>query len=477
MKKRTLYITNTIIAIIIVVGFLFTSQINNHSQAAILHHHVESISTLSAEKVHSDLLSSFSGPLFVSKTMSNDALLIDLLGNGLENTPKGINSLTNYLRHYQKEYKYDTFFLVSSKTKNYYRHTGLHRKISHNTKKDDWYYDFIKSKKSLEVVVDYDQGNSNKITIFINAKVLGNDGELLGVIGTGKTLDRLAPRIAQYEKEYDLKVLLLNKSGDIMIDPLTKKIEKKDYFAGDHQDIKNDVLSNTTSVATNWVPSPGGGHCVSSRYISEFNVFLIVEKDTKAINKIVKNQFANNFGIIILIIIAIISTVFYTVKQHNDIVSKVAFTDNLTQAVSRSFFLDHLSRPRNYLKYNGGYLFVIDVDKFKEINDKNGHIFGDSVLKFVASKAKEHFGDDGLITRWGGDEFVGIMKDPGSDDLFREFIDSLNHDKNDINHPINVSMGIVTVDSKKDIQALIDEADALMYQVKSQKNGGFIFRK
>ncbi len=91
--------------------------------------------------------------------------------------------------------------------------------------------------------------------------------------------------------------------------------------------------------------------------------------------------------------------------------------DDLTGLLSRKAFLDKFSGALAKAKVGQQEiplsLVLIDVDKFKSINDQYGHITGDNVLVRVAQVTQEHTGKDALVGRFGGDEFVIIF--PGEE--------------------------------------------------------------
>src|SRR5437870_5330146 len=63
-------------------------------------------------------------------------------------------------------------------------------------------------------------------------------------------------------------------------------------------------------------------------------------------------------------------------------------------------------RPTRSLE---GTLFLIDVDHFKQINDRSGHAGGDAVLVEVARRPRATLRDDDLVVRWGGEEFLVLV--------------------------------------------------------------------
>ena len=91
-------------------------------------------------------------------------------------------------------------------------------------------------------------------------------------------------------------------------------------------------------------------------------------------------------------------------KNENRRLSQQAETDWLTGLYNRMAVEEKVGRRLK--KYETGVLFVIDIDNFKRINDKYGHVKGDEILKQISKSLKNSFAEIDSISRLGGDEFV-----------------------------------------------------------------------
>jgi diguanylate cyclase (GGDEF)-like protein len=95
-------------------------------------------------------------------------------------------------------------------------------------------------------------------------------------------------------------------------------------------------------------------------------------------------------------------------KSQSEQLRQMATNDPLTGVLNRQGFagelrtaLEHLARFRRPLN-----LMLIDMDNFKQINDRLGHLVGDQALKLVVGVAREHLDSEHLFGRFGGDEFM-----------------------------------------------------------------------
>jgi diguanylate cyclase (GGDEF)-like protein len=102
-----------------------------------------------------------------------------------------------------------------------------------------------------------------------------------------------------------------------------------------------------------------------------------------------------------------------TIQKEANLYRSLAATDALTSLLSRREFFELGGRIVSQTHLEGApvCLLMIDLDNFKAINDQNGHAVGDRVLSIVAGRLKNALRQDDLAGRYGGDEFVVLMRD------------------------------------------------------------------
>ena len=137
-------------------------------------------------------------------------------------------------------------------------------------------------------------------------------------------------------------------------------------------------------------------------------------------------------------------------------------TDHLTGALNRKA-LDVLEIPRS------GTVAFIDLDKFKEINDRYGHDVGDRILKKFVEVAKKNTRTEDFVVRLGGDEFLIILKSCKPEKA-REIVSRIKEEfeRSDELRP-SFSYGISEING--DIRSAISLADKNMYDMKNQRKG------
>ena len=168
-------------------------------------------------------------------------------------------------------------------------------------------------------------------------------------------------------------------------------------------------------------------------------------------------------------------------KRAESALKELAVTDGLTGLSNRRHLLD-LARAALALsqRYNRPLSVVMmDVDRFKAINDAHGHAVGDQVLMQFASRLKTMLRMADMVGRYGGDEFIAVL--PETDLLqamqvahrVRTAVTELPIQVRDFGLYINTSIGLSSNehDFSLSLETLIEHADVALYAVKSGQHG------
>ncbi|HPD98424.1 MAG TPA: GGDEF domain-containing protein [Synergistales bacterium] len=156
---------------------------------------------------------------------------------------------------------------------------------------------------------------------------------------------------------------------------------------------------------------------------------------------------------------------------------KLAMIDNLTQIPNRRFMeKEILGRiaEKDRLAVPFGVLFM-DIDHFKKFNDTYGHDTGDEVLKFVARTLADNSRPFDVCGRWGGEEFVGVIRNADPDELvrvaerFRMLIENSYLANNGEKLCVTISIGATSHIDGESSESLLKRADSLLY--KSKESG------
>jgi diguanylate cyclase (GGDEF)-like protein len=154
--------------------------------------------------------------------------------------------------------------------------------------------------------------------------------------------------------------------------------------------------------------------------------------------------------------------------------------DPLTGLPNRSYFQDFLGHAlaRAQREKSQVSLLFIDLDRFKHINDSQGHEVGDQVLRIVANRLDEQVRADDFVARLGGDEFAVILNHPPASQaasrVARKLIKALTESfkLGQRRYAIGASVGIsVYPDDGLDANTLLRQADLAMYQAKHRRSG------
>lgn len=160
------------------------------------------------------------------------------------------------------------------------------------------------------------------------------------------------------------------------------------------------------------------------------------------------------------------------VKQRKD-----SMTDALTKLPNRLAYQEKVEsfNAINHNDNKSAFLAVLDIDHFKQINDKYGHSVGDKTLQIIASHISKQLSPNDFVARWGGEEFVAILHDATQQqcfdklELLRKKIAGLPFKFKGSRVSVTISIGLSDINAANNIEDAFEIADNLLFEAK--KNG------
>jgi diguanylate cyclase (GGDEF)-like protein len=173
-------------------------------------------------------------------------------------------------------------------------------------------------------------------------------------------------------------------------------------------------------------------------------------------------------------------------KRTEERLTYLAQYDHLTGLVNRSLFRDRLiqamARSKRLQQPIG--LMLLDLDRFKSVNDTMGHDMGDELLKAVAERLKSCVREVDTVARMGGDEFTiileGLASESGIAVVAKRITESISSTFELKGRCVSIGVSIgITVYPHDDhgVDELLKHADAAMYRSKQQGGSGFQFHE
>ncbi|HVC68265.1 MAG TPA: GGDEF domain-containing protein [Acidimicrobiales bacterium] len=205
-------------------------------------------------------------------------------------------------------------------------------------------------------------------------------------------------------------------------------------------------------------------HCVLPvGYAQDGELVMVIERSVP--DGTTETRTAEEVGLLAASFLRVTSRVNFVNGLHTE-----SRTDPLTGLANRRSLMERIEMEMAHALRSESPLSVamIDLDHFKEFNDRYGHIVGDTVLRSIAAMMVSNTRDQDLVARYGGEEFCLVLPDT---DLLggHHILDHLRNGGRDSTTALDVTMsvGLTSWDGIEDPVSFIDRADRALYQAKN----------
>lgn len=327
-KKHYLFRTNLLISLIIVLSFAAVILVDYQWNSASYEKEVERVALLTSDSIYYQVENAFAEPVSVSLTMGHDTLLKEMLeGEPVELEPSFLSQIQAYLDAYRIRYEYDSVFLVSVKTGHYYHFRGLDRILTKDNPENVWYYEFLQSPEEYSLNIDNDEASEDTITVFVNCKITGKDGSLLGVVGVGLQVENIQGLLESYAQQIDGSIQLVDEAGFVQLSSQEAGEDRADILDNPQYAVYQERFWQEPEVLSFWNAQRRHEDFTVVRYIPSLKWALMVGNSTDEL----WDQFQRQLLMTVLIAMAVVAIMLVVVNRIITKYNKVVIQKTVSQ--------------------------------------------------------------------------------------------------------------------------------------------------
>lgn len=448
--------------LVIFLGFLASGILSHRLSRATMERAITGQTLpLSGEAIHAAIRAELPRPTVIASAMAHDRFVHDWL---LEGETDGA-AMANYLADIKTRHGAQGVYLVSERTRQHYNAQGARNPVTESEARDAWYFRARSARTPYVIDLTAETGRSDAPTIFVNHRLQDEAGNLIGVAGVGLRADALARTIQDFTRRYGQRIRLVDTQGrSVLGAPVQPGLPEALLHQGGDPVTLRSRRSDT-----------GADAFISSRFIPELGWHVLVEQQTGDAALPAWQAMALHLaigGFVAMLILPLLQRTLYSYQAR---VERMAGTDTLTGMPNRQAFEIVLRQAMLEADRSGRPLsgILFDIDYFKQVNDRHGHAAGDEVLRTISRIAKAMLRESDIITRWGGEEFVVLLKECSIEqavvvaEKLRSEIDHYDFSAIAPDQHITISLGVTEHQIGAGPIGFFDRADEALFKAKA----------
>ncbi|MCK9387979.1 MAG: sensor domain-containing diguanylate cyclase [Sulfuritalea sp.] len=423
---------------------------------------------LTASNIYSEIQKDLVRPVLISSTMAHDTFLRDWVVK----RESRVAEMAHYLREIKERHGAFSSFFVSDKSAIYYTGEGVLKRVSATDPLDAWYFRVRDMKPDYEINVDPDLANANALTIFINYRVFDFSGNYIGATGIGLTVDAVRRLITDYQRRFQRTIYFVDAQGQVVLFGNQSGRARDLRSAPGLGALVERILRE--KAGTYQYSANGDNHILNVNYLPELKWYLFVEQNEATALAGIRRTLYINLAISLVVTLVVLLLTHFVLSRYQHRIEEMASTDNLTGLLNRHAFdiligkllADYRRAPKPFA------ILLADIDHFKQINDRHGHLVGDQVLKGLAGVLLGGLRQSDIAVRWGGEEFLLLLN--GCDhteaqrvaENLRQRIETTPIEVDGLDIVVTISVGVSQYDGVELPDQMVNRADTALYAAK-----------
>lgn len=410
------------------------------------------------ELVQQDLLK----PLYLAESFAKSAVF----ENALKQPDVSESVIVDKLKALEEQFGL-TVFLALEASRKQYMSDGRIFDIEEG--KVYWYFEAMQEDKRIMA----DLGQAGNIHVFFDVKMVDKNQNFLGYIGVGKPVRTFLEAFDKLKKQYGYDFIFVDDNSEIVltsfadllkVDESAPCLADLDAFSGNLMGVE-DLDGQSVFMRSE-------EYMISQIPIRELAWRLLLLTPMEKRKATITQTLLVNAFMTFAVVASILAVTYAFLLQYKFFLERSSLVEPLTGLPNRTFL------QRHYLKLRKQQamlcVVVCDLDRFKLINDTHGHNAGDAVIKHTAMLLKDHFRQDDVVCRWGGEEFVILAPSKSSHlgmliaERARKELEKTCVCVSDKSITFTASFGVCFGSSETPLDKLIGLADAALYQAKAQ---------
>ena len=372
-----------------------------------------------------------------------------------------------------------TTFVVSKATGEQYCSDGTHKNVATAVDEPTWEAVVGGSRDVAgKYFTQYEVADSGRESTLMAARRLVSGGDTLGMVGVGIPSSELNNVINGLDVDERPSIAFFDKQGSIVFctdeqvrlgSSVYEAYPTTESFAPyvDEGDVSAHLVWEGIDELM-----PRDQRVYEITYREEFGAYVLVQNSADGIFATMRARVTTLVLALVVVMVMLLLLVMFIVRWYRTQLIKAATTDELTGLANRKSFVSSYTALGEE-GFAEAHLALIDVDKFKGINDTYGHAVGDKALAAVAREVRALVGQNGISGRWGGDEFIAMLTLPREEAIQRtkSFIDAVASVDLGDGVRVSVSVGLAHVEDELTLEQAVERSDDALYVTKEGGRG------